>query len=135
MRGTGESRAPLLLDLGPLGTPAHCRLAGGGILSQGGGAGDLYLQPGTRATGGGVAWVHSPLSEESSNKPASLRQTTSRVTLGLDVTCHSQKFKISPLAFSARARECQRVRLAGRRDSKEGRRGLTFSLAHHKPVG
>ena len=35
MRGTGESRAPLLLDLGPLGTPAHCRLAGGGILSQG----------------------------------------------------------------------------------------------------
>ena len=60
---------------------------------------------------------------------------TSRVTLGLDVTCHSQKFKISPLAFSARARECQRVRLAGRRDSKEGRRGLTFSLAHHKPVG
>jgi hypothetical protein len=25
------------LDLGPLGTPAHCRLAGGGILSQGGG--------------------------------------------------------------------------------------------------
>jgi hypothetical protein len=79
--------------------------------------------------------VHSPLSEESSNEPALLRQTTSRVTLGLDDICHSQKFKISPLAFSARARECQRVRLAGRRDSKEGRRGLTFSLAHHKPVG
>ena len=37
MRGTGESRAPLLLDLGPLGTPAHCRLTGGGILSHGGG--------------------------------------------------------------------------------------------------
>ena len=37
MRGTGESRTALLLDLGPLGTPAHCRLTGGGILSHGGG--------------------------------------------------------------------------------------------------
>jgi len=79
--------------------------------------------------------VHLPLGEESSNEPALLRQTTSRVTLGLDDICHSQKFKLAKLGFSARGRECQRVRLAGRRDSKEGRRGLTFSLAHHKPVG
>ena len=36
MRGTGESRTALLLEIGPLGTSVHCRLAGGGILSQGG---------------------------------------------------------------------------------------------------
>ena len=39
----------------------------------------------------------SPLDEESSNTPAVLRQTTSRVILGLDVTCHSQKFKLAKL--------------------------------------
>ena len=41
--------------------------------------------------------MRSPLDEESSNTPALLPQTTSRVTLGLDVTCHSQKFKLAAL--------------------------------------
>ena len=122
MRGTGEPRAPLLLEICPLGTSDHCRLAGGGICVTRRGDGDLYLQPGTRATGGGVAWVHSPLSEESSNEPALLRQTTSRVTLGLDDICHSQKFKISPLAFSARRSRmpaCEAGREEGQQRGKE----------------
>ena len=41
--------------------------------------------------------MRSPLDEESSNTPALLPQTASRVTLGLDVTCHSQKFKLAAL--------------------------------------
>ena len=41
--------------------------------------------------------MHSPLSKETSGEPALLRQTTFKVILGLDVTCHSQKFKLAKL--------------------------------------
>ena len=77
--------------------------------------------------------MHSPLSEESSNEPALLRQTTSRVTLGLDDICHSQKFKSDPRrARLAPAKRGRGTGWAGRGGG--GRKGRAYLRSWGPPT-
>ena len=78
--------------------------------------------------------MRPPLDTEISNRPAALRQTASKVILGLDAICHSQTFKLATLGARAHLPNVGVAQGGHGGGVVGGRRWHTFGLEGLRPV-